>query len=305
MPHSARLRGSVGLTVGHADCGRTCPRKGIGAAQGVGQPVAPGHAPDQIRRVGAGYPGRSDEQRAGPTPANPAGTPQPGRPGSRPDRATGTPVPVPGVWPGPAGEQGKLAGRRYPQSAHRFTSPEVVGAIRDEVNLFAPSQPCRGKPRHSPHRRRPLSAPSRQRSPPCQPDRRRPAPPLSRIIQHTLVQQIADPQALLGQLADVVGPHPHARRAASNCATARSRCPRARPSPHAPHAAAPARRAITGPPGPARPAPLPAPAGGATRPHPAPSVGRPPRQTPAHRSRSPESSPASRPATRSPAAARH
>ena len=64
MPHSARPRGSAGLTVGHADCGRACPRKGIGAAQGVGQPVAPGHAPDQIRRVGAGYPGRSDEQRA-------------------------------------------------------------------------------------------------------------------------------------------------------------------------------------------------------------------------------------------------
>jgi hypothetical protein len=49
----------------------------------------------------------------------------------------GQPVPPP-VRVRLACEQGQLAGRHYSQNAHRFTSPEVVGAIRDEVNLFAP-----------------------------------------------------------------------------------------------------------------------------------------------------------------------
>ena len=50
---------------------------------------------------------------------------------------SGSPCHCPAARPGLAGEQRKLAGRRYPQDAHGFTSPEVVGAIRDEVNLFA------------------------------------------------------------------------------------------------------------------------------------------------------------------------
>jgi hypothetical protein len=64
LPRSARLRRSVGLAVGHADCGRACAREGIGAARRVGQPVPAGHPPDQVRRVGCGHPGRGDEQRA-------------------------------------------------------------------------------------------------------------------------------------------------------------------------------------------------------------------------------------------------
>jgi hypothetical protein len=38
--------------------------RGVSAAWCVGQPVSAGHAPDQVRCVGAGYPGRGDEQRA-------------------------------------------------------------------------------------------------------------------------------------------------------------------------------------------------------------------------------------------------
>ena len=44
--------------------GWPCPGEGVGAAQGVGQPVPAGHAPDQVRCVGCGHPGRGDEQRA-------------------------------------------------------------------------------------------------------------------------------------------------------------------------------------------------------------------------------------------------
>jgi hypothetical protein len=55
------------LAVGHGG-GRVvrtaCSREGIGAAECVGQPVPAGHAPDQIRRISAGHPGRGDEQRA-------------------------------------------------------------------------------------------------------------------------------------------------------------------------------------------------------------------------------------------------
>ena len=42
LPHSARLHRSVGLPVGHADCGRTCPREGIGAAQCAGKLIPVG-----------------------------------------------------------------------------------------------------------------------------------------------------------------------------------------------------------------------------------------------------------------------
>ena len=59
--YRARLTGwSVVLAVGHGG-GRVvrtaCSREGIGAAQGVGQPVPAGHAPDQIRGISAGHPG--------------------------------------------------------------------------------------------------------------------------------------------------------------------------------------------------------------------------------------------------------
>jgi hypothetical protein len=63
-PRSAHVRMSVGLAGGHAGCWRTCPCEGVGAARCVGQPVPAGHAPDQVRRVGCGHPGRGDEQRA-------------------------------------------------------------------------------------------------------------------------------------------------------------------------------------------------------------------------------------------------
>ena len=54
----------VGQSVDHAGCGRACPCEGIGAAQCAGQPVPAGDAPDQGGCVGAGHPGRGDEQRA-------------------------------------------------------------------------------------------------------------------------------------------------------------------------------------------------------------------------------------------------
>ena len=69
LPRFARLRGSVGLAVGHGGCGRTRPREGIGAAQCVGQLVPASHAPDQIRRLSAGIPaevtnsGRTEDPR--------------------------------------------------------------------------------------------------------------------------------------------------------------------------------------------------------------------------------------------------
>ena len=64
MPHIARLGRSIGLVVSHGGCARPCAREGVGAAQCVGQPVPAGHAPDQVRRVSPGHPGRGDEQRA-------------------------------------------------------------------------------------------------------------------------------------------------------------------------------------------------------------------------------------------------
>jgi hypothetical protein len=58
MHASAAFRASA---LGHGGCGRACAREGIGAAQCVGQPVPAGHAPDQVRHVGCGHPGRGDE----------------------------------------------------------------------------------------------------------------------------------------------------------------------------------------------------------------------------------------------------
>ena len=83
----------------------------------------------------------------------------------------GQPMPLPRRRPGLAGEQGELAGRRYPQNAHGFTSPKVVGAIRDEVNLFASSRPGTGNPASR-------FAPARQHH------HQFPQPPPPRRIQH-------------------------------------------------------------------------------------------------------------------------
>jgi hypothetical protein len=70
MPHSARLHRSVGLLVGHADCGRTCPREGIGAAQCAGkliprtEPAARCCPRDDRRRVHRGNLDRAGDSTA-------------------------------------------------------------------------------------------------------------------------------------------------------------------------------------------------------------------------------------------------
>ena len=64
MPRSARRPRSAGLAVGRVYYGRAYTGGGIGATQYVGQPVSAGHAPDQVRGVGGGHPGRGDEQWA-------------------------------------------------------------------------------------------------------------------------------------------------------------------------------------------------------------------------------------------------
>src|SRR6266481_6380192 len=69
MPRSARLRRLVGLAVAHADCGRTCPREGVGAAQCVRQSAPADHAPDQSAASALGIPatvtkrGRAEDPR--------------------------------------------------------------------------------------------------------------------------------------------------------------------------------------------------------------------------------------------------
>jgi hypothetical protein len=137
--YSACLRGSAGLAIGHCGRGRVCPREGVGAAESVGQPVPAGHAPDQVRRVGCGHPGRGDEQRAHQGPANdghlmvavqnpdlatrPPGCrtrrahARPGRVGRRdPDRRSRRPPagPARSHRPGPREEAGTRAGRTHP-----------------------------------------------------------------------------------------------------------------------------------------------------------------------------------------------
>ena len=54
--------------------------------------------------------------------------------------------------------------------------------------------------------------------------------PVLGVTEHALMVQVSDRQALLGALADTVGPQAHACRAAVSSATARSACSRARPS---------------------------------------------------------------------------
>ena len=56
MPHIARLGRSVVLAAGHGGGGRACPRAGVSVAWCVGQPELAGHAPDQVRCIGAGIP---------------------------------------------------------------------------------------------------------------------------------------------------------------------------------------------------------------------------------------------------------
>jgi hypothetical protein len=53
---------SVGLAGGHGG-GRICPRGGVDA-QCIGRPVPVGRVPGRVCRVGCGYPGGGDEQRA-------------------------------------------------------------------------------------------------------------------------------------------------------------------------------------------------------------------------------------------------
>ncbi len=97
-PHSHaayRAYGSVGRAGGRSWwLWWAGPCEGIGAAQGVGQPVPAGHVPDRVRRVGGGHSGRGDEQRAGGGSARDrhgaSGLVQPRRPPSSRDGAVNT-----------------------------------------------------------------------------------------------------------------------------------------------------------------------------------------------------------------------
>jgi hypothetical protein len=100
--------------------------EGIGAAQRVGQPVQVGHVPDQVRRVGRGHPGTSDDQAPR---GSPCGTwtwlprssgcrtrrahARPGRVGRRVRRPPAGPA-LRSAHAGPSAAAGSRAGRTRP-----------------------------------------------------------------------------------------------------------------------------------------------------------------------------------------------
>ena len=158
MPHSARLRRSVGFAAGHGGGGRVCSREGTGcAAQRAGQPVPAGHAPDEVRRVARGIPaavtnnGRAEDPRATgtawvavrnldlttpitgmPNPAC-ACAPRPGRPlGSRSGVAAGTSRPSP-LRSSRTARSGGSSRRRFSPGRQGGTRGRTAGAFGQQV----------------------------------------------------------------------------------------------------------------------------------------------------------------------------
>ena len=194
------------------------------------------------------------------------------------------PGPVPAACPSPGVPARRpsitgQAGGSALSSTHAWVHlSRSRGAIRDEVNLLLFDGQARAT------RDKPAPPPPAAPAPPAplRPPRRttRPSAAPARIPGSS---STAKPSAALtprrcsASWRTPSAHTPHARRASSSSATARSRCRRARPSSHPPHAAGRlAARAVTGPPRPGRPAPRPAPAAAAGHRHPAPSPGPPP-----------------------------